>query len=142
MLTLSGTLNQSDLEPELVKLIEFRASQINGCAFCLEMHGRELRELGEREHRLDVLDAWRDAPYYTDRERAALAWTEAVTRLPGGEVSDEVYAEARAQLNDRELAELTLAIVVINGWNRLNIAFRTEPAMPAEVPPAEVALAG
>lgn len=141
MLGFSGSLKSSTLEPGLLELIEFRASQINGCAFCLEMHARQLRARGEPEHRLYVLDAWREAPYYTARERAALAWTEAVTRLPNGEVPDEVYAEARAQFDERELAELTLAVVVINGWNRLNIAFRIEPATPADEPRAEAAVA-
>ncbi|MBA2278376.1 MAG: carboxymuconolactone decarboxylase family protein [Chloroflexia bacterium] len=129
MLRLNEYFQDSDLEPQLLELMHFRASQINGCAYCLEMHARQLRERGEPEHRLYVLDAWRDAPFYTDRERAALAWTEAVTRLTDGQVPDDDYAEARAQFDERELAGLTLAVVAINGWNRLNIAFRNEPAM-------------
>jgi AhpD family alkylhydroperoxidase len=141
MLELSGALRDSTIEPELRELIDFRASQINGCAFCLEMHARQLRERGEHEHRLYVLDAWRDAPYYTERERAALAWTEAVTQLPNSEVPDEVYAQARTQFDERALAELTLAVVVINGWNRLNVAFRNGPATPVDEPHPEAAVA-
>ena len=134
MLGFSETLKGSTLEPELLELVHLRASQINGCAVCLDMHALALRERGEDELRLHVLPAWRETPFFSDRERAALAWTEAVTRLTGGEVPDEVYTQARAQFDERELAELTLAVVVINGWNRLNIAFRLEPVTPAEEP--------
>lgn len=142
MLGVSGALEETVIEPELRELIDLRASQINGCAYCLDMHARQLRARGEPEHRLYVLDAWRDAPFYTEREQAALAWTEAVTRLDNSEVPDEVYAQARAQFDERELAELTLAVIVINGWNRLNIAFRNGPAAPAEGRYAEAALVG
>ncbi|MDI3317367.1 MAG: carboxymuconolactone decarboxylase family protein [Bacillota bacterium] len=113
------------LEPSLVRLVEVRASQINGCAFCLDMHTQEARLAGEGEQRLYALAAWREAPFYTPRERAALAWTEAVTRLEDGHVPDEVYQEARRHFSERELVDLTLAVVAINGWNRLNVAFRT-----------------
>lgn len=142
MLGVSGALEKTVIEPALRELIDFRASQINGCAYCLDMHARQLRARGEPEHRLYVLDAWRDAPFYTEREQAALAWTEAVTRLDNSEVPDDVYEQARAQFDERELAELTLAVVVINGWNRLNIAFRNGPATLAEELPAELAVAG
>ncbi len=101
-----------------------RASQLNGCAYCIDMHTKDARAQGETEQRLYLVSAWREAPVYTDRERAALGWTEAVTRLEHAEVPDDVYREARAQFSDRELADVTLAIVAINGWNRLNIAFR------------------
>ena len=125
MLELSKQLENSGLESKLLNLVCQRASQINGCAFCLDMHSKDLRAEGETEQRLYVLDAWREAPFYTDRERAALAWTEAVTLVTNGHVPDEVYQEARAQFNEAELVNLTLAVVDINGWNRLNVAFRT-----------------
>jgi AhpD family alkylhydroperoxidase len=115
------------LDHALLELIKLRASQINGCAHCIDMHTKELRAAGESEQRLYLLNAWREAPFYSDRERAALAWTEAVTLVTNGHVPDEVFALARAQFDDRELANLTIAIVAINGANRLNIAFRTVP---------------
>ena len=111
---------------KLLNLVYLRASQINGCAFCIDMHWKDLRAGGESEQRLYGLDAWSESPYYTDRERAALAWTEAVTRLTEGHVPDEVFAQAHRFFSDAELADLTLGIVAINGWNRLNIAFRTK----------------
>ncbi len=103
-----------------------RASQINGCAYCLDMHSKDARALGETEQRLYGLDAWREAPYYTDRERAALEWIEALTLVTQGHVPDEVYERARRQLSERELVELSMIAVAINGWNRLAIAFRSE----------------
>lgn len=127
MLGLSGYLAQCGLEHSLMDLVHFRVSQINGCAYCLDMHSKDLRAAGEPEHRLYMLDAWRESPFYTDRERAALAWAEAVTRVTEGHVPDEVYEQARSQFSAEELANLTLAVVTINGWNRLNIAFRTTP---------------
>jgi AhpD family alkylhydroperoxidase len=127
MLGLSGYVAKSGLEPSLVSLLEFRVSQINGCAFCLDMHSKDLRAAGETEQRLYVLEAWRESPFYSDRERAALAWAEAVTNITEGHVPDEVFEQARAQFSEEELANLTLAVVAINGWNRLNIAFRTTP---------------
>jgi AhpD family alkylhydroperoxidase len=126
MFALGAPVAQSSLEPTLIELIDFRVSQINGCAYCLDMHSKDLRAAGETEQRLYVLEAWREAPFYTERERAALAWAEAVTLLTNKEVPDDVYEQARAQFNEQELATLTLAVVAINGWNRLNIAFRTE----------------
>jgi AhpD family alkylhydroperoxidase len=127
MLGLSAYLSKSGLEKSLLELIDFRVSQINGCAYCLDMHSKDLRAAGETEQRLYLLDAWRESPFYTERERAALAWAEAVTLVREGHVPDEVYEAARAQFGEEELANLTLAVVAINGWNRLNIAFRTEP---------------
>ena len=125
MFGLGAPVAQSGLDPRLIELIDFRVSQINGCAYCLDMHSKDLRAAGETEQRLYMLEAWREAPFYSERERAALAWAEAVTLLTNKEVPDEVYEQARAQFNGQELAALTLAVVAINGWNRLNIAFRT-----------------
>ncbi len=122
-------LGDCSLEKALIVLVQLRASQINGCAYCLDMHWKDLRAAGETEQRLYGLDAWRESPYYTDRERAALAWAEAVTRVADGHVPDEVFEEAHRHFNDKELADLTLAVVAINAWNRLNIAYRTTPGM-------------
>jgi AhpD family alkylhydroperoxidase len=118
-------LAKSPIEESLLNLIYFRVSQINGCAFCLDMHSKDLRVKGEPEQRLYVLDAWRDAPFYTERERAALAWAEAVTKITGGNVPDEIYSAARKEFSEEELTDLTLAVVTINCYNRINIAFRT-----------------
>ena len=131
MLALQGAVDKSGLEPGLLKLVEMRASQINGCAFCLDMHFREAKKAGETDQRLYLLDAWRESPVYTDRERAALAWTDAVTLITSGHVPDDVFAQAREQFSETELANLTLAVVAINGWNRFNIAFRNMPAKAA-----------
>ena len=128
MRMLQETVNASGLEPTLQELVKIRASQLNGCAFCLDMHTRAARKLGEDEQRLYQLDAWRDSRLYSERERAALAWTEAVTRISHESVGDTMYAQARKQFSEAELALLTLAIVAINGWNRLNVAFRVPPA--------------
>ncbi|MGA9117785.1 MAG: carboxymuconolactone decarboxylase family protein [Bacteroidota bacterium] len=125
MYGLGAYLAQSPLEQKLLDLVYFRVSQINGCAYCLDMHSKDLRAVGESEQRLHVLAAWRDAPFYSERERAGLAWAEAVTKLEGGEVSDEVYTQARKAFSEQELIDLTLAVVTINSYNRLNIAFRT-----------------
>ena len=116
-------LSKSPVEKSLLELVYFRVSQINGCAYCLDMHSKDLRAAGETEQRLFVLDAWREAPFYTDRERAALAWAEAVTKITNGHVSDEVYDEARKQFSEEELIDLTLAVTTINSYNRINIAF-------------------
>jgi AhpD family alkylhydroperoxidase len=126
MLKVHQYLGQTGLEENLLNLVYLRASQINGCAYCLDMHWKDLRAAGESEQKLSMLDAWREAAGFTDRERAALAWTEAVTLVTQGHVPDEVYEQARAQFSEAELANLTLAVVSINGWNRLNVAFRTE----------------
>ena len=127
MFGLGAHLAKSGLEQSLLHLVEFRVSQINGCAYCLDMHSKDSRAAGESEQRLYLLDAWRESPFYTERERAALAWAEAVTLVTEGHVPDEVYEQARSQFGEEELVNLTLAVVAINGWNRLNIAFRTTP---------------
>lgn len=119
-------VHQCGLEPLLLELIKTRASQINGCAFCLDMHTKDARAQGETEQRLYALPAWEETPFFTDRERAALAWTEAVTRVADTHVPDAVYEAARKHFTEKELVDLTLAIVAINGWNRLAIAFRAE----------------
>ena len=124
MYPLGAYLAKSSIEQPLLDLLEFRVSQINGCAYCLDMHSKDLRAIGETEQRLYLLNAWREAPFYSDRERAALAWAEAVTRLEGGQVPDDVYHQARGQFGEEELIDLTLAVATINSWNRLNIAFR------------------
>ena len=115
-------------EPILLGLLKMRASQLNGCAYCLDMHSKDARAHGETEQRLYALSAWRETPFFTDRERAALAWAEAVTLVAGG-VPDTVYEEARRHFTERELIDLTWAVVAINGWNRLNVAFRTMPGV-------------
>ena len=115
-------LSKSKLERPLLNLIDYRISQINGCAFCLDMHSKDLRAEGETEQRLYVLDAWREAPFYSERERAALAWAEAVNKC---DVPDEVFEEVREQFSEEELIDLTIAVVTINSYNRINIAFRT-----------------
>lgn len=127
MLALERYLHESGLEIPLLHLIKLRASQINGCAYCIDMHWKDLRAVGENEQRLYGLDAWRESPYYTDRERAALAWTEAVTLIANGHVEDEVYEEVRPHFSEKELADLTLAVATINAWNRLAISLRAEP---------------
>ena len=124
MLGLHSSLEKSGLEPKLLDLVYLRASQINGCAYCIDMHSKDLRAKGESEQKVYLAAAWREAPLFSDRERAALAWTEAVTLLGREGVSDAVYQQARAQFSEAELVNLTLAVVAINGWNRLNIAFR------------------
>lgn len=116
-------LAKSPVEQSLLNLIYFRVSQINGCAYCLDMHSKDLRAKGESEQRLYLLDAWREAPFYTDRERAALAWAEAVTKIPGGQIPDEIYQAAIAQFSEEELIDLTMAVITINGYNRINISF-------------------
>ena len=125
MKALQQYTQRSGLEHSLLELVKLRASQLNGCAYCLDMHSRDARVEGETEQRIYLLSAWRDAPFYTPRERAALAWTEAVTLIPSG-VSDELFASARKHFDEKELVDLTLAIITINGWNRLSISFGTE----------------
>lgn len=117
----------SKLEPSLIELVKMRASQMNGCAFCLDMHSKDARAQGETEQRLYTLNAWRETPFFTDRERAALAWTEAVTLVSEDHVPDEIFEQARKHFSEEELTHLTLAIVTINGWNRFAIAFRAVP---------------
>jgi AhpD family alkylhydroperoxidase len=127
MLGLSGYEAHCGLEPSLLELVKLRASQINGCAYCLDMHTKDARARGESEQRLYLLDAWRESPFYSERERAALAWTEAVTLVAESRVPDAVYAEVRRQFSDDELLALTMAVATINAWNRLNVALRTVP---------------
>jgi AhpD family alkylhydroperoxidase len=124
---LHAFVRRCGLEHGLLELVKLRASQLNGCAHCIDMHTKELRAAGDSEQRLYLLDAWRESPFYSERERAALAWTEAVTLVTEGHVPDEVYGTACAQFSEEELVNLTMAVVAINGANRLNIAFRTVP---------------
>lgn len=140
MLALEGYVRKSSgLEPSLLSLVRMRASQINGCAFCLDMHSKDARAEGETEQRLYCLPAWRETPFYSDRERAALAWAEAVTLISETHVPDDVFEEARKYFSEEELAQLTLAVVTINGWNRFSIAFRAVPG--AYQPPKHKAAA-
>jgi len=118
-------LAKSSIEHSLLNLVYFRVSQINGCACCLDMHSKDLRIKGETEQRLYVLDAWREAPFYTERECAALAWAEVVTKVTETHVPDEIYSAARKQFSEEELIDLTLAVITINSYNRINIAFRS-----------------
>jgi len=124
---LEDYVKQSGLEHSLLELVRLRASQINGCAYCIDMHTKDARSEGESEQRLYCLSAWREAPFYSDRERAALAWTEAVTKISENQVPDEVYEQARRCFGEKELVDLTLAVITINSWNRLAISFRTTP---------------
>lgn len=126
MIGLEKYVRASGLEHSLYELIKTRASQINGCAYCIDMHTKDARKAGETEQRLYGLNAWREAPFYTDRERAALAWTEAVTLISQDHISDELYEETRKFFSEKELVALTIGVVAINGWNRLAIPFRTE----------------
>lgn len=127
MLALNKFAETCGLEHALLELIKIRASQINGCAYCIDMHAIDARAGGESEQRVYLLDAWREAPFYSDRERAALAWTEAVTLVGQTHVPDGVFEEARRHFSEEELVNLTWAVVVINGWNRIAVAFRSEP---------------
>jgi AhpD family alkylhydroperoxidase len=127
MLGLNATVRDSGLEKSLLHLVRMRVSQINGCGHCLDMHSKEARAAGESEQRLYLLSVWREAPMFTERERAALAWSEAVTKLSDQRVPDEIYSQIVAVFNETEIAALTLAIVEINGWNRFSIAFNTVP---------------
>lgn len=141
--SLDQYLGQCGLERGLILLIQLRASQINGCAYCLDMHWKDLRAIGEGEQRLYSLDAWRECPYYTDRERAALAWTEAVTLIHDGQAPDTIFDQVRPHFSEKELSDLTLAVAAINAWNRLSIAARLvpgkyKPAQPAQPEPASI----
>lgn len=118
-------LAKSPVEKHLLNLIYFRVSQVNGCAYCLDMHSKDLRAEGEAEQRLYALNAWRETPFYTERERAALAWAEALTKFTSGHVPDVVYAAAQEQFSEQELIDLTIAVITINSYNRINIAFPT-----------------
>ncbi|MBI1793292.1 MAG: carboxymuconolactone decarboxylase family protein [Chloroflexi bacterium] len=122
---LEGYVRKSGLEHSLLELVKLRASQLNGCAYCIDMHTKDARTNGESEQRLYGVSAWHEAPFYSERERAALVWTEAVTLISQDHVPDEVYAEARKHFSEKELVDLTLGIIAINSWNRLAVSFRT-----------------
>jgi AhpD family alkylhydroperoxidase len=124
MLNLQKEVDSSGLDRTLVHLVKIRASQINGCAYCIDMHTKDARAAGETEGRIYGLSAWRETPFYTDRERAALEWTEVVTRVADTHVPDEAYERVREHFAESELVALTFALVAINGWNRLAISFR------------------
>lgn len=126
MLSMEQQVQKSGLDHRLLELVKTRVSQINGCAYCLDMHTKDARAAGETEQRLYGLNAWREAPYYTKKERAALAWTEAVTEVATSHVPDDVYASISQHFTEKERVDLTLAIIAINGWNRLAISFRAE----------------
>ncbi len=127
MLALEQAARRTDLEPSLVELVKLRASYLNGCAYCVDMHTKDARAAGESEQRLYAVPVWRETPFFTVRERAALAWTEAVTELGRAGVSDELFEETRRHFTEAELANLTLAVIAINGWNRLAVSFRSVP---------------
>jgi len=127
MLGLHKPLSQSGLEKGLLDLVYFRVSQINGCAYCLDMHSKDLRAHGETEQRLYMLDAWRETPFFTEKERAALSWTESLTNIQAGHAPDEVYDELSRNFSEEERVNLTLAITTINAWNRIAIGFRLVP---------------
>ena len=129
MSALQAAVEASGLDPALQELIKLRVSQINGCAYCIDVHFREAKAKGEKEERLYLLEVWRESPIYTDRERAALAWAEAVTLVSETHVPDDVFREARVHFDEAELVNLTLAVVAINGWNRFSISFRVPPAL-------------
>ena len=124
MLGLETYIHGCGLEANLIHLVKLRVSQLNGCAYCIDMHSKDLRAAGDSEQRLYLLDAWREAPFYSDRERAALAWAEAVTRVSDGHVPDEVFRATRACFSEAEVANLTFVVMTINAWNRLSIALR------------------
>jgi AhpD family alkylhydroperoxidase len=129
MASLQAYVDATGLEQSLRELVNIRASQINGCAFCLHLHLRDARRAGESQERLDLLAIWREAPLFTPRERAALAWVEALTLVADSHVSDDIYEAARAEFSEQELVELTMAVVAINAWNRLMVSFRIPPAV-------------
>lgn len=120
-------VRNSGLEPELLELVRLRASQLNGCGYCIDMHTKDARVRGETEQRLYALSVWEETPFYSERERAALAWTEAVTQVASSRVPDAVYEFARQQFSEKELLDLTMAVIAINSWNRLAISFRAVP---------------
>jgi AhpD family alkylhydroperoxidase len=127
MFELEKFLANSGLERSLYELVKLRASQINGCAYCIDMHTKDAREAGETEQRLYTLSAWRDTPFYSGRERAALEWTEELTLISENDVSDSIYDAVREHFGEEELITLTMAVIAINSWNRLAISFRNEP---------------
>lgn len=125
MLEIEKYISTANIDKKLLELVKTRASQLNRCAYCLDMHTKDARIAGETEQRLYTLPAWRETPFFSEKERAALAWTEALTLLPTNDVSDAVYDEIKKHFTDKELVDLTMAIVAINGWNRLSVGFRT-----------------
>ena len=131
MMALQGTVNKCGLEPVILELVKLRASQLNGCAFCIAMHTRDALKHGISQERMHLLNAWRETPLYSEREQAALAWTEALTFITQEHASDEVYQQVRKQFNDKEVGALTFAVTVINAWNRLAISMRTPPQLDA-----------
>lgn len=134
MLGLESYFQRCGLEPSLLELVKTRASQINGCAYCIDMHTKDARAAGETEQRLYALNAWRETPFFSDRERAALAWTEGVTEVSRTHVPDELFEETRRHFSDKELVDLTWAVTAINAWNRMAISFR---AVPGSYQPAK-----
>lgn len=138
MAALEHYLHETGLEESLLHLVKLRASQINGCAYCLDMHWKDLKAIGESDQRLYELNAWQEAPFYSERERVALAWTEAVTRVADTHVPDEVYEKVRGVFSEKEIADLTLAVAAINAWNRLAIASRTLPGTYQPAPRQEL----
>jgi AhpD family alkylhydroperoxidase len=128
MIALEASVNKLGLEPELLELVKLRASQINGCAFCVDLHTRDARKAGESERRLYAVSVWRETPFFTERERAALAWTETITCISNTHAPDQDYEQLRPHFNDKEMVDLTLAIIAINGWNRLSVGFRKTPS--------------
>jgi AhpD family alkylhydroperoxidase len=127
LVALEKVIRTSGLDPSLLELVKIRASQLNGCSYCIDMHTKDARAAGETEQRIYALSAWQETPFFTPRERAALAWTEALTNIQQGHAPDAVYAEAHREFDDAALVKLTLAITQINAWNRIAIAFRVEP---------------
>jgi AhpD family alkylhydroperoxidase len=133
MLDMEAYLSQCGLDPKLLHMIKLRASQINGCAYCIDMHWKDARAIGETEQRLYGLDAWRESPYYTDRERAALEWTESLTLISNTHAPDEAFRAVKAQFSEQEIIDLTYAISAINSWNRIAISMRAVPGyQPAQ----------
>jgi AhpD family alkylhydroperoxidase len=127
MLALEQYVRASGLDPELLELVKLRASYLNGCAYCVDMHTKDARARGESEQRLYAVPVWRETPFFTQRERAALAWTEALTELGRAGVPDSLFEEVRGHFTEAELVNLTMAVIAINGWNRLAVSFRAEP---------------
>ena len=136
MVQLEGAVRRSGIDPTLLELVKIRASQLNGCAYCIDMHTKDARARGETEQRIYALSAWRETPFFSDKERAALAWTEAITNIQQGHAHDAVYDELSSNFTEEERVNLTLAIITINGWNRIAIGFRTVPGsyQPAAAP--------
>ena len=129
MVQMEGVVRRSGIDPKLLELMKIRASQLNGCAYCIDMHTKDARFKGETEQRIYALDAWRETPFFTEKERAALAWTEAITNIQAGHAPDAVYDELSNNFSEAEVVNLTLAITTINAWNRIAIGFRLVPGI-------------